>query len=158
MPDQPKKPHSISEISHLFLSTVREKQTGSAPRPVRVPPQARENNGQRAVASGQSNNSANSELSMTNPPSSLPTAHCPPPTSSIDLTPEEYAQVAGQSDPAERVAAGEGTAPIPPVTAVIAQHLNGRAPERVRDYARHLAANGERIGLLEVEAGEMRLM
>jgi len=82
-------------------------------------------------------------------PSSLP------PSSSVDLTPEEYAQVSGQTEHADRT---ESEAPIPPVTAVIAQHLNGRAPERVRDYARHLAANGERIGLLEVEAGELRLM
>lgn len=79
-----------------------------------------------------------------------------PMQSSIDLTPEEYAQVSGHTENEERES--ESAAPIPPVTAVIAQHLNGRAPERVRDYARHLAANGERIGLLEVEAGEVRLM
>jgi hypothetical protein len=130
MPDQPKQPQSISEISHLFLSTVREKQTGSAPRPVRVPPP--------------SQNIGHSKMEDS-------------PMSSIDLTPEEYAQVSGQAELGEREP-GEGAAPIPPVTAVIAQHLNGRAPERVRDYARHLAANGERIGLLEVEAGEIRLM
>ncbi len=29
---------SLSEISHLFLSEVRQKQTGSGPRPVRIPP------------------------------------------------------------------------------------------------------------------------
>ncbi len=75
---------------------------------------------------------------------------------SIDLTPEEYAQVSGHAENEQRET--ESAAPIPPVTAVIAQHLNGRAPERVHDYARHLAANGERIGLLEVEAGEVRLM
>ena len=139
MPDQPQKPQSISDISHLFLSSVREKQTGAAPRPVRVPPQAREHNGQTAPSGGPQQPSESA-------------------SSAVDLTPEEYAQVSGQPDAADRASGSEGAARIPAVTAVIAQHLNGRAPERVRDYARHLAANGERIGLLEVEAGEVRLM
>ena len=29
---------SLSEISHLFLSSVRDKQTNGSPRPMRVPP------------------------------------------------------------------------------------------------------------------------
>src|SRR5687767_12475326 len=33
-----KNPRSLSDISHLFLSSVRERQTGSAPRPQRTPP------------------------------------------------------------------------------------------------------------------------
>lgn len=135
MSDQPPKPQSISEISHLFLSGVREKQMGSAPRPVRLSPKARQ-----AQAEPQ-----NLEPSMQHSPES----------GSVDLTPEEYAQVSAGSDPADR---SGSAAKVPPVTAVIAQHLNGRAPQRVRDYARHLAANGERIGLLEVEAGEVRLL
>lgn len=146
MPDQPQKPQSISEISHLFLSTVREKQTGAAPRPVRVPPPSQRDSGQCAVGSGQSSLGESK-------PSTSGNLHM---QESIDLTPEEYAQVSGHAENEDRES--EGAAPIPPVTAVIAQHLNGRAPERVRDYARHLAANGERIGLLEVEAGEVRLM
>lgn len=40
MPDQPKQPRNLSEISHLFLSSVRERQTQGQPRPVRVPPQS----------------------------------------------------------------------------------------------------------------------
>jgi hypothetical protein len=124
MPDQPIKPRSISEISHLFLSSVRDKQTGGAARPVRTPPQARHGS--------------------------------EPQHNTVDLTPEEYAQVFAQDDAGHR---DEAQAPrIPQVTAVIAQHLNGRAHERVRDYARHLAANGERIGLIEVDNGEMRLL
>src|SRR5205823_3512448 len=35
-PNKPKGP--LSEISHLFLSSVRERQTNGAPRPVRKPP------------------------------------------------------------------------------------------------------------------------
>src|SRR5215212_2483105 len=38
MPDHdPKK--TLSEISHLFLSSIRDKQTNGAPRPTRTPPQ-----------------------------------------------------------------------------------------------------------------------
>src|SRR5881394_91133 len=43
MSDQPKKPtdnKSLSEISHLFLSSVRDRQTSGAPRPIRRPPGA----------------------------------------------------------------------------------------------------------------------
>ena len=45
MSDAPKPVESLSEISHLFLSSVRERQTGGASRPVRLPP------GQRATQS-----------------------------------------------------------------------------------------------------------
>jgi hypothetical protein len=129
MDQTPKQPRSISEISHLFLSSVREKQTGGAVRPVRTPPK-----------------------SLASPETPAPQA-----APSIDLTPEEYAQVFAGSD-AERSDAETSDVRIPPVTAIIAQHLNGRAVERVKDYARHLAANGERVGLLEVDGGEVRLM
>jgi hypothetical protein len=147
MPDQPQKPQSISEISHLFLSIVREKQTGAAPRPVRVPPPSQRNSAESAAGSGQSSQGEYQPAPSGN-------LHM---QESIDLTPEEYAQVSGQAENESRPS-NESAVSIPPVTAVIAQHLNGRASERVRDYARHLAANGERIGLLEVEAGELRLM
>ena len=122
-PNSPKR--SISEIGHLFLSGVRDRQTGGQPRPTRVPPGPR-------------------------------------PQTSIDLTPEEYAQVFGGGGPAERAtghgddASGSG-ARIPPVTALITLHLNGTANDRIREYARHLAANGERVGVLEVDGSEFRL-
>ena len=38
MHDQPKNPRSLSDISHLFLSSVRERQTGTSSRPQRTPP------------------------------------------------------------------------------------------------------------------------
>jgi hypothetical protein len=38
MHDQPKNPRSLSDISHLFLSSVRERQTGTSTRPQRTPP------------------------------------------------------------------------------------------------------------------------
>src|SRR2546427_497144 len=86
---------NLSEISHLFLSSVRAKQTeGASPRPQRTPPGRRQE---------------------------VP----------IDLTPEEFAQVIGDgctsSDgkPQDRVMDEAGGERMPPVTAVIAAHLNG---------------------------------
>lgn len=38
MSDAPKPSQSLSEISHLFLSSVRERQTAGAPKPQRIPP------------------------------------------------------------------------------------------------------------------------
>jgi hypothetical protein len=127
------QPPSLSEISHLFLSSVRDVQTGGASRPVRIPPGGAKPPAAEDVAPrGESH-----------------------PAHSIDLTAEEYAQVLAGG---ELSGGGREEVRIPPVTAVIAQHLNGRAHERVKDYARHLAANGERVGLIEVDASEVRLM
>src|SRR6266498_2260024 len=101
MDQHPKQPRSISEISHLFLSSVRDKQTGGTPRPVRTPPKS----------------------------AGEPNVSPAMPTPSIDLTPEEYAQVFAGG--AEATAHDSADVRIPPVTAIIAQHLNGRAAERV---------------------------
>src|SRR5688572_26041092 len=38
MQEQQRNPRSLSDISHLFLSSVRERQTGASPRPQRTPP------------------------------------------------------------------------------------------------------------------------
>jgi hypothetical protein len=118
-PNSPQPKRSISEISHLFLSSVRDRQTGGQPRPTRLPPKQ----------------------------------------PSIDLTPEEYAQVFGGTEPAARPTEDPAAhaARIPPITALITLHLNGTANDRIREYARHLAANGERIGVLEVDGSEFRL-
>jgi hypothetical protein len=118
---EPSKKDRLGEISHLFLSSVRDRQTGGAPRPQRKPP------GEK-----------------------------PPHNVTIDLTPEEFAQVFG--DP-ESAAAPESPAQAPPVTAVIGTHLNGKLFDRVKEYAGHLcAASGKRIGLIEVDAAEFRVM
>src|SRR5207248_10569561 len=113
-PHQPDR--NLSEISHLFLSSIRDKScNGSAPRPVRTPP-------------------------PKNPP-----AH------TIDLTPEEFANVFGGDD---RKPQDRGRAPVTQVTAMIGSHLNGRQFDRVKEYARHLAAGGTRVGLIEIDASE----
>lgn len=123
---QPKRP--LSEISHLFLSDVRDRQTNGAPRPVRRPP-------------------GSHEPAMRN-------------DISIDLTPEEFAQVFGAAECAEEAVEAQAQAHerAPTVTAVVSAHLNGCQHERVRQYARHLASAGQRIGMLEVDTHEFRLM
>ena len=113
----PKRP--LSEISHLFLSSVRDKQTGNAPKPVRKPP-------------------------------------TPRPDISIDLTPEEFAQVFAEQEAAAQMATNRTAAPK--VAAVIGAHLNGRLFDRVKEYASHLADQHGRVGLIEVDASEFRVM
>jgi len=118
----------LSEISHLFLSNVRDLPKPGAPRPVRIPP-----GGQRIESAPK------------------PVA----PQHSVDLTPEEFAEVFG------RIELDDDDAPVkqPIVTAVLASHLSGNPAERVKEYARHFAAShGHRVGLIEVDASEFRLM
>lgn len=128
MPDQPN--HSLAEISHLFLSAVRDKATGNNPRPQRTPPQA-QTPGQSAAVSRI------------------------PPAISIDLTPEEFAQMNGEVG--DEAAEPRGAIQIPRVTAVLANHLNSRQFDRVKDYARHLAGQGTCVGLIEIDASEFRV-
>src|SRR5688572_17440762 len=110
----------LSEISHLFLSSVRDKATNGQQRPVRTPP--------------------------------------PKQNVSLDLTPEEFAQVFGAGEDDDETATdARGDGPVHQVTAVIAAHLNGRQRERVNEYARHLAADGTRVGVIEVDASEFRV-
>src|SRR5436853_1566221 len=123
MPDQPnnngaKKDRSLSEISHLFLSSVRDRQTNGAPRPVRKPPQ-------------QAN-----------------------PNVSIDVTPEEFARRMNEGEAAEAPSELEP----PRVSAIIGAHLNGKLFDRVKEYASHLCGTFTRVGLIEVDAAELRLM
>ncbi|HEY8668254.1 MAG TPA: hypothetical protein VIL86_16515 [Tepidisphaeraceae bacterium] len=122
MPD-PKPSRRLSEISHLFLSSVRQRQTGGQQRPRRTPP-----------------------------------GGVPRPAVSIDLTPEEFAKRFNAPQAAEQLQATPPEVPIPPVTAILGAHLNGKQFDRVKQYARHLADAGQRIGLIEVDASELRLM
>jgi hypothetical protein len=128
MDEQPKK-KPLSEIGHLFLSSVRD--LNGTPRPQRIPPGG--------------------------PPAAQQRSDI-----SIDLTPEEFAQVYGN----DAEAAGESdTAPaaqaarIPAVTAIIGEHLNGKQLVRVKEYARHLSEmNNQRVGLIELDSSEFRLV
>jgi hypothetical protein len=133
MDEQPKK-KPLSEIGHLFLSSVREQHLGGAPRPQRIPPGGRRD-GDVAPAA----------------PSDV----------SIDMTPEEFAQMCAgqQAAPTGEEAATAPARRTPPVTAIIGEHLNGKQLARVKDYARHLAATENvRVGLLELDNSEFRLL
>ena len=129
----PRRDPTLSEISHLFLSSVRDRQTGgNASRPQRTPP------------------------------GKAPVQHQPPRQEhAIDLTPEEFAEVFGNTDGAQyqssEQSAREPAESAPHVTAIIAAHLNGHQSERVKEYAAHLCKSGERIGLIELDASEFRL-
>lgn len=106
----------LSDISHLFLSSVRDRQTQGASRPVRKPPTAR-------------------------------------PSVSIDLTPEEFAQVlAGDT------AVPHAVTEIAPVQAVIGPHLGADQMQRVRQLARHMAADGSRVGVVTIDVCEFQLL
>lgn len=102
---------TLTEISHLFLSSVRDRQTGGTARPMRRPPVT---------------------------------------TESIDLTPEEFAEVFTPDDGGDREV-------IAPLTAAIATHFGADQPDRVRRLARHLAAGNQRIGLIELDADHVRV-
>lgn len=120
--DPSKQNRPLSEISHLFLSSIRDAASNGMPRPQRTPPKA---------------------------------------NVSMDLTPEEYAQVFGaeaqtEGTPAQHLA--DESERIAPITAVIGAHLSGTQFDRVKDYARHLAGPRKRIGLIEADASEFRLM
>ena len=111
----------LSEIGHLFLSSIRSKASNGSPAPQRIPPGA------------------------------------PRPEPEMDLTPEEFAGVFNRDEQIEPIAESR-TGPVPEITAVIASHLNGRQLDRVREYARHLTIDGSRIGLIELDASEFRLV
>lgn len=133
--ETPKK-RPLSEIGHLFLSDVRDRHTGGMTPPVRLPP------GLRAAAG------------LPPGPRHL--------RESIDLTPEECAAALDATDADagedfEPDAPAIDRPPARPVTAVLAGHLSGAQSDRVRQYARHLAAGCGRVGLVEVDAAEFRL-
>jgi hypothetical protein len=143
MDETPKK-KSLSEISHLFLSSVRDNATGGT-RPKRLPP-------------------GSHRIDRPSAPQE------PNPNLSIDLTPEEYARVYGNNygnncgnkgiglDANVDTNADAERPPVGPVSAVICPQFNGHQFDRVKEYARHLASGGERVGLIEVDAAECRLM
>jgi hypothetical protein len=105
----------LSEISHLFLSSVRDRQTQGAPRPTRTPP--------------------------------------PKAPINIELTPDEVAK------PAAVAAAAPLPDPVhvPPITAILASHLNEKQSEYVAQYARDLAARFGRVGLIDLHDGALQL-
>jgi hypothetical protein len=113
-------PSSLSEISHLFLTDLRQRQVGPASRPVRKPP------------SGAAK-----------------------PAVSIDVTPEEFSRGLAADGLAAPAQAQDWRQPG--LSLVVAHHLGTSALERVRQYARHMAAEAGRIGLIELGDDGLRL-
>ena len=147
--DETPKKRPLSEIGHLFLSNVRDLHNNGQGRPRRTPP-------------------SGPQQPPQTPAEPTPSDHAEPPGGrpfrtdfSIDLTPEEFAEVfAGQQPMAADDHAADGSdlpARVPQVTALIATHLNGKQSDRCREFARHLAAREGRVGLMELDASEFRL-
>lgn len=129
--DQHQPQRRLSEISHLFLSDVRARQTNNAPPPVRKPP---------GTFKGDV---------------------------SIDLTPEEFAQVFADGNDTD------AHAPVPsapvhptheptshkfkPVQAIIAHHLGELMADRVRDIAGMICQDGARVGVIYADASDLRV-
>jgi hypothetical protein len=156
MPDETPKKRPLSEIGHLFLSSLRDQHLGGSTPPRRVPPGMR---GQQAPRPEDAMGEPSAGTDATPPRPG-------PPNVSIDMTPEEFTRSFGQialpddlmADPATDAAEEPSELAFRPVTAVIAGHLTGTQLDRARQYARHLAARDGRIGLIELDASEFRLM
>src|SRR5689334_221221 len=159
MPDETPKKRPLSEIGHLFLSSLRDQHLGGATPPRRVPPGARGPTGPNSEDDAKGKPGAGGSAIPSQP-------HPAQQNVSIDLTPEEFARSFGQialpddlmADPATDAADEPNELAFRPVTAVIAGHLTGTQLDRARQYARHLTALDGRIGLIELDASEFRLM
>ncbi len=128
--NKPSRP--LSEISHLFLTSLREQAGENRAKPVRIPP-------------GQARSAA--PHAASNEP--------------VDLSPEEFASVRGYSTSPladESINAGDvQDAQRKRITAIIGAQSNGQLHESVLAYAASLTANGLRIGLLTLDASEFKL-
>ena len=131
MQDQSPPTRNLSEIGHLFLSSVRERQTNGAPLPRRQPP------GKPAL-SLPSLPQFEGHIEIPPAPVVAPIPEILAPSEAISFSPDEARHT-------------------PSVSAILASHLNGTQGERVKQYARHLASSGERVGLIEIDAAEFRL-
>lgn len=139
MSDDQSKKRSMNDISHLFLSNVRDLHGKGGPRPKRRPP-----GGPRA-------DDVDGELTSDEIAEAVGGRYDPAHDAGIPgaiPTDADAAMTAGGSADAGETA---------PVTAVLASHLNGRQLERVRDYAKHLAASVGRVGLIELDLNDFRL-
>lgn len=156
MTDETPKKRPMSEIGHLFLSNVRDMHANGQGRPKRTPP-----GGPRQPDSNQPPVAGTpGPLDPSLPPGGA-VGPAYRPDLSIDLTPEEFAEVFAERraapDCEDEDAAAPPERPAPPVAALIAAHLNGKQLDRCREFARHLAARGERVGLIELDGSEFRI-
>jgi hypothetical protein len=155
---------SLSEISHLFLSGIREQAGGEhRARPVRTPPGAASSSTPQ-IRPATPERIAPQERMVPQPPS-VPTMRM----ADVDLTPEEFATVFGRPIDAappmhlgETIAgddAADESAPLRKrVTAILG---TGQGADSLGDgalaYAASLAARGERVGVIVADGEEFRL-
>jgi hypothetical protein len=112
---------NLSEIGHLFLSSVRDRQMQGAPMPRRQPPSR--------------------------------------PTLSVPAAPQLDMSIALESEIEQgaRIAADGTASGFPPVAAILGAHLDGDLPRRAAEYASQLALGGQRVGLITVDATELKI-
>jgi hypothetical protein len=146
---------TLSEISHLFLSEMRERQsTGSATaptgRPARIPPGKIQDHAQPHAQ-----DHAQVHVKHKNP--QLEIIHEP-----LPAAPESDSRDAlAENRPISDSRPAPDTRPVPTtaaataqVSVVLASHLADHPAEKIRQYARQLAAQCGRIGLIESDAAE----
>lgn len=127
MADQPRQSRSLAEISHLFLSSIREQQKGSASRPQRKPPAPRR-----------------PSVDLT-----------PEEFNQVSRVGEASAEPS-VAVPAATVPAEEACG-TPPVRAIIASHFGSTQLDQAKRYARSVAAGGTRVGLIAIDSCEFTL-
>lgn len=134
---QPHQRRDLSEISYLFLSSVRDRQTGAAPRPIRKPPIV-----QRQISDAEPH---------FDPHPPVPAVH---PQVSVDMTPHEFEQMCRGNLPEPST---DSDLHRTPILAVLASHLGQSCFDQVKTYARCMASDNRRIGLIELTASSLRL-
>ncbi|MBA3406285.1 MAG: hypothetical protein H0U13_16645, partial [Gemmatimonadaceae bacterium] len=139
---------SLSDISHLFLSSVRDR-TDSGARPQRRPP------GQHTPRPAASIDLTPEEF--TNVFNHEDALRTDPGVDDLSVAghsqPSHVQQNMKIPEPHER------NVPVKraPISAVLAGHFGARQIERIYHYARQLASVNKRIGVIEVDASEFRL-
>ena len=165
MPPDPDR--RLSEISHLFLSSVRDRHTMGRPSPRRTPPGTtgaaparRSGDGSSDVWSppggGDALADALADLARVPPPES---AAAPAPAGQGDAVDEGHDDSDGeggdhpdggdQSDDDARVIDGDR---LKPLAAIVGPHLHGGLLDAARQYAGHRAASGRRVGMIHLDA------
>lgn len=133
MPESNQPKPSLSDIGHLFLSSIRERHTGGAPPPLRrgpgaPPPGSIDLSPEEFAKSFHDENTQNDGATPAH-------SHANP-----DAAPST-----------------EEPARLAPVSVLLASHLGVSAARRSAEYAAHLARAGRRVGLIEIDAALLRV-
>jgi hypothetical protein len=152
---------TLSEISHLFLSEVRQRQTGGAPAPRRIAPSRKPpvsiemTPAEFAATSGGKNDLETSPAAEAGLDDTVAAIDS-------DSRPEPGIIAAAQSDSQKQQSPGGGDpsaaeAGMPRVSVVLGAHLIDHPAERIRQYARHIASIAGHVGLIEADSAEFGL-